>query len=528
MDALNQLMRRRRRGQSLVIIALSATALFGIIALGLDAGRLYFERRNVQNAADAGALAGAQDLIPSGYTSGVTPAMAQQARCDAAAYALKAFPDTPADLTCPAVVSGATTPTQVTITTPSRGNPNEIQVEVSFQVPLTFAAIIGFTQSKVYASAHAQGGFPNRTYTVFSYQTPGAGNTMFYDQNGNVQIDNGLSGQDMCSNNPAQGSMVSNAKFHAPNPNRGYINLNGVFTHAQASDTHAIYYYWYGAVSPTPVAEPIPNYQAVTGTLPDTIGITGGSINGRPAHYYHRGTWHQNINIPGPYSANDYFIFENGLYYFQGVSVSITGGTVANTSDGAPHYINVGPGTFMGGVTNLPAAPDGTNGVEFIFDGAGGFSATSPSAKAPSVFLVAPTFTPAGVTDSIAFYIKPGGSNATPWLEVIDGTKPTDGGFPFQVWGTIFDASFPTTMELQAASAWQSAASPGTYAVTGEFIAPRITLDGGGLANPPSTPSNPAACPNSAAAYRQNPAGLLVQYNLRYVPHFHGYAFLVR
>ena len=53
-------LRKGKRAQSLVIVALSATALFGIIALGLDAGRLYFQRRDVQNAADAGALAGAQ------------------------------------------------------------------------------------------------------------------------------------------------------------------------------------------------------------------------------------------------------------------------------------------------------------------------------------------------------------------------------------------------------------------------------------------------------------------------------------
>ena len=57
---MNELRRRRKRAQSLVIVALSATALFGIIALGLDAGRLYFQRRDVQNAADAGALAGAK------------------------------------------------------------------------------------------------------------------------------------------------------------------------------------------------------------------------------------------------------------------------------------------------------------------------------------------------------------------------------------------------------------------------------------------------------------------------------------
>jgi Flp pilus assembly protein TadG len=509
-------------------VALSATVLFGIIALGLDAGRLYFERRSVQNAADAGALAGAQDLIPTGQNTGVTPTMASNARCHAAVYALKAFNDTPADLTCPATVSGTATPTQVTITTPSRGNANEIQVEVTFRAPLTFASIMGFSQSAVYGTATAHGGFANKTYTVFSYQAPGAGNTMFFDQNGNVQIDDGLSGQDMCSPNPAQGAMVSNAKFHAPNPNRGDINLNGVFTHAQASDTHAIFTYWNGTVSPTAVAEAVPNYQAFTNP-PDADPVTSGTINGRVAHYYHRGTYRQNVNIPGSYSANDYFIFENGIYYFQGFSLNITGGTVANTSNGQPHYANVGPGSFMGGVTDLPAAPDGTNGVEFIFDGPGGFSATSPAATAPSVFLVAPVFVPTGMTDAIAFYIKNTDTNSTPWTETIDGHKPTDGGYPFQVWGTIFNADYPSTMEIQAASAWQSSANPGSYAVTGEFISPRIIIDGGGLTPDGGfTPSKPALCPNSAAAYLQNPAGLLVQYNIRYVPHFRGYAFLVK
>src|SRR2546427_78047 len=68
-------LRREKRAQSLVIVALSATALFGIIALGLDAGRLYFQRRDVQNAADAGALAGAQELLPNAADTIPTTAM---------------------------------------------------------------------------------------------------------------------------------------------------------------------------------------------------------------------------------------------------------------------------------------------------------------------------------------------------------------------------------------------------------------------------------------------------------------------
>src|SRR5713226_6265012 len=89
-------LRRGKRAQSLVIVALSATVLFGIIALGLDGGRLYFERRDVQNSADAAALAGAQELIPTTASATVTVTMMQNARCQAAIYAFKTWQDVPA------------------------------------------------------------------------------------------------------------------------------------------------------------------------------------------------------------------------------------------------------------------------------------------------------------------------------------------------------------------------------------------------------------------------------------------------
>jgi len=47
------------RGQSLVIVALLMIAFVGILALALDGGSAYAARRQAQNAADAGALAGA-------------------------------------------------------------------------------------------------------------------------------------------------------------------------------------------------------------------------------------------------------------------------------------------------------------------------------------------------------------------------------------------------------------------------------------------------------------------------------------
>src|SRR5260370_37929697 len=142
-------LRRGKKAQSLVIVALSATALFGIIALGLDAGRLYFERRDVQNAADAAALAGAQELIPTGANPGQSPTMQRSARTQAALYAFKTFNDTPVGgsdyTTSPTTVTAQQVPAQATITTPGRNNnPNEIIVQVTYNVPMTFASILGF------------------------------------------------------------------------------------------------------------------------------------------------------------------------------------------------------------------------------------------------------------------------------------------------------------------------------------------------------------------------------------------------
>jgi hypothetical protein len=51
--------RRRRSGQAIVIVAFAVTVLFGLVLVSVDGATLYLDRRQLQNAADAGALAGA-------------------------------------------------------------------------------------------------------------------------------------------------------------------------------------------------------------------------------------------------------------------------------------------------------------------------------------------------------------------------------------------------------------------------------------------------------------------------------------
>jgi Flp pilus assembly protein TadG len=514
---------RTKRGQSLVIIALSATALFGIIALGLDAGRLYFERRDVQNAADAAALAGAQELIPTGANPGQSPTMQRSARTQAALYAFKTFNDTPAGgdyTTSPTTVTAQQVPAQATITTPGRNNnPNEIIVQVTYNVPMTFASILGFQSQPVTAVAIAHGGFYNKTYTIFGFDSTGSGNSVNDDQNGWGQVDNGGNGSsDMCRVNPAQGKLVSNAKWHAPNPTSPGVNLNGTFYYAQASDTHAVVLYWFGQVSPTTSnIDPAPNYEPPA--MPSYPGGPSAPVAG--ITHYHPGVYLGNaasINI-----SSGTNIFDNGIYYFQDANFTITGGSVSNTLNGGHPY------NAVGGWSDLPVDTHGTgmNGVEFVFSGNSSFSASGNA----NVFFVASSVVPQGVADSIAFFIKSSDTISGPsgivWSETVN-----PGGF-FQVWGTVFDqdnnGSHGTQVLITGVST-QLNPRP-LYAVTGSLIAPQVDLDNGGLPGTTSTSYTPSSAPNWPAGpcgYRANPAGLLVQYNPNYAPHFKGLAYLVK
>jgi uncharacterized membrane protein len=51
-----------QNGQALAQVAILMVVLLAFAALAIDGGRIYLERRRMQNAADAGALAGAREI----------------------------------------------------------------------------------------------------------------------------------------------------------------------------------------------------------------------------------------------------------------------------------------------------------------------------------------------------------------------------------------------------------------------------------------------------------------------------------
>jgi predicted outer membrane repeat protein len=62
---------RRQSGQAVVLVAVAVLVLSAILALALDGGSIYLDKRQLQNAADSAALAGAELLmaVPASYSS---------------------------------------------------------------------------------------------------------------------------------------------------------------------------------------------------------------------------------------------------------------------------------------------------------------------------------------------------------------------------------------------------------------------------------------------------------------------------
>ena len=118
-------------GQVLVLAAFGMTAFLGLVALTVDAGIYLQERRQLQNAADAAALAGVV-FLPGDTAS------AEQA---ALAWAVNNDMD----------------PSEIASVTFEEGN-TRIRVQLQREVPAMFARVFGFIDFDVSSSAAAQTG----------------------------------------------------------------------------------------------------------------------------------------------------------------------------------------------------------------------------------------------------------------------------------------------------------------------------------------------------------------------------------
>ena len=541
--------RRRRSGQAIVIMALSMVAICGMLALAIDAGRLYFQRRLMQDAVDAGSLAGAQSLVGTITNPNGLPNYALYYALD---DTLSVFNQNPANndpnssfYTSP--VNDTVTDTQggytVTAVAPTGYNDKQVQVTVTYNATATFVQVLGFRQISIIATATAEAGTNAKTYAIFAYGGLGTGNTIDIEGSGYAQVDNGQDGNDFCSGTPS-GETISNAKFHMPTGYPGMLNINGNVFINQADDNQHLGKYWVPSPPFMTGADPKPNY-----LIPDTSNIpsaparykindlgsgqsvTVGNITVRNTTsithdfvIYYPGKYTSTISIPVGGSIDkktSMYIFANGIYYFtNGASLITTGGYVANTQSGLPHYVG------GQGATNLPPASDGTDGVEFIFDGTGYYAADNSTSAVPndySTFFVAPNYVPTGSVH-IAFYIAPTNTAGETWSEKYNAVSGSANRY--QIWGTVFDAS-AQSMYLTGAQLGPHDLSPvddanpggtgsdGQYSINGEFIGFSLDLDDGNIQG--NTGGTTPTCPGPVWSNRGHPA-LLVQYNKNFAP----------
>ncbi|GBC97806.1 hypothetical protein HRbin17_00297 [bacterium HR17] len=141
-----------RRGQTIVVVMLSLVALLAVAGLALDGSRIYRTRRILQNAADAAALAGAQELASSSTTqAAVWAKIAQYLQANATTYTNARAWFVQGNVRLQEITANAPT-------TPPPTGANGVEVIVQRSEPVLFGGVLGQQTALVSARARANVG----------------------------------------------------------------------------------------------------------------------------------------------------------------------------------------------------------------------------------------------------------------------------------------------------------------------------------------------------------------------------------
>ena len=135
----------QRGNATAVILLLVLIAAFGLAAMGADVAHLVSVKAQLQNASDAGALAGAQNLLK------INPTSQDQTNANNDAVATTA--SNVADATS---VSNQTANTNVSVAVNAAAQPYTVTVQATRQAPSLFAGIFGASSEPVYTKSVAE------------------------------------------------------------------------------------------------------------------------------------------------------------------------------------------------------------------------------------------------------------------------------------------------------------------------------------------------------------------------------------
>jgi Putative Flp pilus-assembly TadE/G-like len=370
--------RKGEAGQALILTAIGLAALMGFAGLGVDMGVMRYEKRLQQTAADAAAIAGANDLSYGGVTVGAQNASAANGFTDNGGGAVSA---------CTA--SGAAVGTvcvQVNnppASGPHNGNAQYVEVLVAAVHPTFFMRILGISSTAITARA------------VATNLSGGSNEGCLYTLGAPSSSIEGVNINGSAILNAPNCGIVDNGNFNTKG-NKLIVNADTFGTSGDWSKSGPG-----GTVTCTaPGPCPTINMPAATDPLsyltppscsPSAPGCTGGNvvtINGAGNANCGTGCSYSNGTYtisPGQYSsitikgvASDQVVFNQGTYVIDGA----------------------------GGLTISGNATISGNGVTFYFTG----NATINMTGTPTMNLTAPS---SGQYAGILMYQDPSDTNTT-------------------------------------------------------------------------------------------------------------------
>ena len=171
-DSFTPLSRDRDAGQALVVVALLMVVLIGFMGLGIDLGYLRYMKRRLQQAADAAAIAGAQELSQCGSTPSCTAlrAAAQSAMTENGftGSTLVAGCGSSSD----SLILTVNNPPCSVSTDPHKSDNHYVEVLVSQVQPLFFSSIFGSRTVKL--TARSEAGLGSGASCIFALDPSGS------------------------------------------------------------------------------------------------------------------------------------------------------------------------------------------------------------------------------------------------------------------------------------------------------------------------------------------------------------------
>jgi hypothetical protein len=324
--------RNGEKGSILVLGALSLILLTAFMGLALDASYMYFHKRTMQTAADAGAYAGALEKMRN---SGNEAAAAKNDT------ALNGFTD-------------GTDNVAVTVNNPPKagsqvGNSSFVEVVVTHPQPTWFMRVLSFNSVTVAARAVAGvGGTGNGCVYALNQDTSNSNNGFFANGTTNSSFSCGV---------------FSNSNFRVTGGGcvvTPTVSYNGTYSNSNTS----------GNCGPANVGQGVPIVDPLASkySIPSysKCDQTGYTVNSKGTTTIPPGVYCGGITINGAATSvvfsppGNYILVGGGMSITSGVNVSGTGVTFFNTYDKSNKYgaisINGGSGT----VITLTAPTSGT------------------------------------------------------------------------------------------------------------------------------------------------------------------------